>query len=98
VFTPQIACPRCLSEDLVWTESSGHGTVYSYTVCHRPPSPEYEVPYMLAIIDLEEGWSMLSNLVGCAPKEVRVGLPVRVAWLELSDAQLLPVFERSAAA
>ena len=93
VFTPQIACPRCLSERLVWTRSSGRGVVYSYTVCHRPPSPAYEVPYVLAIVDLEEGWSMLSNVVGCDPADARIGLLVRVAWLELGDSLLLPVFE-----
>jgi uncharacterized OB-fold protein len=92
-FTPQIACPRCLSEQWSWVESTGFGFVYSYTICHRSPQPDVEVPYVLAIIDLDEGWSMLSNVVGCEPTTVQIGMRVRVTWRELRGSSLLPVFE-----
>jgi len=91
-FTPQVCCPRCLSEDWTWAESSGRGTVYSYTVCHRAPEPGFDPPYVLAIVDLEEGWSMLSNVVGCDPGDVRTGMAVAVAWERLDDEIVLPVF------
>jgi uncharacterized OB-fold protein len=91
-FTPQIACPGCLSEDVEWTPSSGRGVVYSYTVCSRAPTPGFAVPYVLAIVDLEDGWSMLANVEGCDPGEVRMELPVRVAWRDLDDEICLPVF------
>jgi len=91
-FTPQIACPRCLSENWNYERSSGRGTVYSATVVHRPPSPDFAVPFRLAIVDLDEGWSMLANLVGgpgerCAP----IGARVEVTWIE-RDGRTLPAF------
>ena len=55
-FTPQIACPACLSERWRYERSSGRGTVYSATVVHRAPLPGLETPYQVAIVDLEEGW------------------------------------------
>jgi uncharacterized OB-fold protein len=91
-FTPQVACPRCLSENWAWVESSGRGSVYSFTICHRAPGPGFDVPYALAIVDLEEGWSMLSNIVCCGPHDVRTGLEVVVTWLDVDDELVLPVF------
>jgi uncharacterized OB-fold protein len=94
-FTPQICCPRCLSEEWTWAPSTGVGTVYSYTVCHRAPEPGFDPPYVLAIVDLDEGWHMLSNVVGCEPAGVSLGMRVRVAWHRLDDEIVLPVFEPS---
>ena len=91
-FPPEVCCPGCLAEDWSWAESSGLGSVYSYTVCHRAPEPGFDPPYVLAIVDLAEGWSMLSNVVGCEPGAVRVGLPVAVAWQPLDAQIVLPVF------
>jgi uncharacterized OB-fold protein len=95
-FTPQVACPNCLSERWAWTASSGRGRVYSFTVCHRAPTPGFDVPYVLAIVDLEEGWSMLSNVEGCEPRDVHIGLEVAVAWKPVADV-VLPVFGPAAA-
>ena len=55
VFIPQPICTQCQSERLEWVESSGRGTVYSYTRVHRPPRPAFEVPYVVAIVELDEG-------------------------------------------
>jgi uncharacterized OB-fold protein len=87
-----VCCPACLSEDWEWVASSGRGTVYSYTVVHRPPGPGFTAPYVVAIVDLDEGWQMLTNL-RAAPAVVRIGVSVRVAWEPVGDGQLLPVFE-----
>jgi hypothetical protein len=92
-FTPKMACPSCLSVEWTWVQSPGEGTVYSYTVCHRPPGPGFDVPYVLAIVDLKDGWSLLTNIVGCDAAEVSIGMEVRLAWLELDASTLLPVFE-----
>ncbi len=92
VFIPQPACTRCLSEDLEWVRSSGRGSVYSFTVVHRPQRPEFEVPYTVAIVELEEGWHMLTNLVGSEPGELRIGLPVEVEFKAMSDEISLPMF------
>jgi hypothetical protein len=62
------------------------------TTVHRAPTPGVEVPYVVAVIELEEGWHMLSNVVGCAPGEVRIDMPVRVDFVDVSEDVSLPVF------
>lgn len=62
-FTPKWSCPYCYSENWAYEQSTGHGEVYSSTVVHRGPDETWPTPYVLAIVDLEEGWSMLSRLV-----------------------------------
>lgn len=97
-FTPQIACPRCLSTDWEYRESSGRGVVYSATVVHRAPYPGFTSPYHVAIVDLEEGWQMLSNIVGTDARPgaeadpVPIGTAVTVDWLPLDERIVLPVF------
>ena len=91
VFTPEVACTRCLSESLGWVKSSGRGLLYSYTVIHRPQRPGFEVPYVGAIIELEEGWHMLSNLVDCELERIAVGMPVEVCFLPRGEV-VLPMF------
>ena len=92
VFIPQPVCTGCLGENLEWVESSGRGTLYSFTTVHRPQRPEFEVPYTVAIVELDEGFHMLTNLVDCEPGEVRVGMPVEVAFQRMSDTITLPMF------
>jgi uncharacterized OB-fold protein len=92
VFIPQPLCTHCQSDALAWVESSGRGIVYSYSVVHRAPRPDFAVPYVVAIVELEEGWHMLTNLVDVATEEVRVGLPVEVSFRPMSDAISLPYF------
>jgi uncharacterized OB-fold protein len=96
VFIPQPLCTHCQSEALEWVASSGRGVVYSHTVVHRPPRPAFEAPYVVAIVELEEGWHMLTNLVDVAPGDVQVGMPVEVAFRAMSDAITLPYFRPSA--
>ena len=92
VFIPEPFCTECQSEELEWVESSGRGVVYSMTTVYRPQRPEFEVPYTVAIVELEEGWHMLTNLVDCPPEEIRVGLPVEVTFRRMSDEVTLPLF------
>jgi uncharacterized OB-fold protein len=91
-FTPQIACPRCLSEAWEYRPSSGRGVIYSATTVHRAPFPGFETPYQLAMVDLEEGWTMLANVVG-SEETPGVGAPVAVTWMEIDDELVLPAFE-----
>jgi uncharacterized OB-fold protein len=72
--------------------SSGRGTVYSYTVVHRPPRPAFAVPYIVAIVELDEGWHMLTNLVDVAPAAVTVGMPVEASFRPMSEEITLPYF------
>jgi uncharacterized OB-fold protein len=96
VFVPQPVCGGCLGNDLSWVESSGRGTLYSYTTVERPQQPSFQVPYTVAIVELEEGWHMLSNLVGIAPHEVEIGMPLEVSFERMSDEITLPYFKRRA--
>ncbi|HEX5191965.1 MAG TPA: OB-fold domain-containing protein [Solirubrobacteraceae bacterium] len=91
-FSPQIACPRCLSEEWVYEPSSGRGTIYSATVVHRAPYPGVTAPYRLAIVDLEEGWSMLATVDGDPLAPLAIGTPVRVGWRTGADGRVIPVF------
>ena len=92
VFIPQPCCGSCMSANLEWVESSGRGTLYSHTTVHRPQQPSFEVPYTVVVVELEEGWFMLSNLVGVEPDEIRVGLPLEVCFEERSEEITLPLF------
>ncbi len=92
VFIPQPVCTGCFGDQLEWVTSSGLGTVYSYTVVHRPQRPVFAVPYIVVIAELAEGWYMLSNLVDCDPAEVCVGMPIEVTFREMSEEITLPYF------
>lgn len=80
VFYPRAVCPHCGSSALEWEEATGAGSVHSFTVVHRAPA-EYrdEVPYVVALVDLDEGVRMMTRLVDVEPAGVMVGLPVEVA-------------------
>jgi len=79
--------------DLEWRPASGKGTVYTYTVTYRPPAPFKDVPpYIVATVELEEKVRIMTNLVNCEIDRVRIGMPVRVAWVTIGDFQY-PVFE-----
>jgi uncharacterized OB-fold protein len=91
---PREVCPRCLDSSIEWRKASGRGTVYAVTVENRPQNPGMAAmaPYAIALIDLDEGVRMLSNVVGCAADDVVVGMRVEVTWEPLSDGRQLPLF------
>jgi uncharacterized OB-fold protein len=92
-FVPQAVCTHCLSADWSYAASSGRGVVYSATVGHRAPYPGIEAPYHLAVVDMDEGWTMMSNVVDAdTGASIPIGTRVRVAFLEVGDAYTLPVF------
>jgi hypothetical protein len=95
-FPPSVLCPRCLGEDTEWVRLSGRGTVYSFIVVHRPQHPAFfaDAPYNVAVVELEEGIRMHSNVVDCPPEALRVGLPVEVVFDKVNDEITLPRFRR----
>jgi uncharacterized OB-fold protein len=95
VSYPREICPACLGSALEWRAASGAGEVYACTVEHRVtmPGPWGDEPYVVALVALTEGPRVMTNIVGCDPETVTVGMPVRVAWEELSDGRNLPLFE-----
>jgi uncharacterized protein len=91
-FPPTEHCRQCLSAELRWTPSEGLGEIYSWTVVHRPVSPEFEPPYAPAIITMDEGYQMLTNIVGMAPEDLAVGLRVQVQFHAVGPDLTLPYF------
>lgn len=92
-FIPQPCCGNCLSENLEWIESSGRGTLYSFTTVYRPQQPVFEVPYTVVVVELEEGYFMLSNLIGVEPEDVVIGTPLEVVFEKRSEEISLPLFQ-----
>jgi uncharacterized OB-fold protein len=96
-FPPAEICRACLGTDLAWERSAGLGTLYSWTVVHRPVTPAFEVPYAPAIVDLDEGYQMMTNLIGLPPDAITPALPVQVDFHETGAGLHLPYFRPRAA-
>jgi uncharacterized OB-fold protein len=92
VFTPQAYCRYCHNLNLQWVDSAGVGTVITYTIVHRPPTPAFEVPYVIAIVRLDEGYEMMTNIVDSPPESVRIGDRVQLTLMAISDEITLPCF------
>jgi uncharacterized OB-fold protein len=91
-FPPQPFCPRCTSDDVEVFLASGHGTLHSYVINHRA-APGFTAPYVIAVVELEEGPRLLTNLVeaGADPDALPLDLPVEVGFEPAGDMSL-PVF------
>ncbi len=81
-------CPTCLGEGFEWNEVSGRGTVYTFAIMHQRYHPAWEpdLPYNIAVVELDEGPRMPANIIGVANDEIIVGMPVEVAWEREGDA------------
>jgi uncharacterized protein len=85
-WPPQVACPTCLSEEYEWTATAGRGRLYSYSVVRRPVDPaRFDVPYVLAVVELDEGPRMLTNIIDCPFDQLRVELPVELRVVAFDD-------------
>ena len=89
-FYPRPHCLSCGSGDLAWVQAKGTATVYSMTEIHMAPSPEFAIPYVVAIVELDEGPKMMTNLVN---GRCQIGDRVRLAWRAREGKPPLPVFE-----
>ena len=107
IFFPRSFCPFCAAASgtgpadaatgpLQWREASGRATVYAAVVEHRPQAAGASFsdgePYCVALVDLEEGVRMMTNIVGCPPEDVRCGMAVTVSWEPLGDGRQLALF------
>jgi uncharacterized OB-fold protein len=95
---PREVCPHCQSTDIEFRAAEGGATVYAVSVQHMPvwPGLADRAPYVVALVDLDEGVRMMTNLVGASPTSFSVGQRVQLTWEELSDGRQLPQFEPSA--
>ena len=83
-----------MSNDYQWVPLSGKGTVYSHIAYHRAWHPSYQdkVPYNVSLVDLNEGGRLVTNVVGCAPEDVKIGMNVEVIYEDLPE-YTLPKFQ-----
>jgi uncharacterized OB-fold protein len=95
---PRPWCTECLNEDLEFVSSAGIGTVHSYTVIRRTAHPAFvgRVPYVFALVDLDEGVRVVTNVVGCEPDAVHIGHRVRVCFETIDDEYTAVLFEPEA--
>jgi uncharacterized OB-fold protein len=91
-FYPRIICSHCGGADLHWQAASGRGVLASFTVVERGISAAYPAPYVVALVDLDEGPRMMSQIVDPAPGRLRIGAAVEVAFENWSEDITLPVF------
>lgn len=91
---PREYCPVCLSDDLEWVSVSGKGRVYTYTVVHRAADPRFQsqIPYIYAVIQLDEGPRLISNVVDCDIDDVTIDMPVAVHFDDVTDETTLVKF------
>jgi len=94
-FPPAEHCRQCLSTALEWERSVGIGIVYSWTVVYRAATPVFETPYAPAIIDMAEGFQILTNIIDTEVAQLRVGLAVTVDFRAVGDDLWLPYFRPS---
>lgn len=91
-FPPQPFCPHCASDDIEVFPASGHGTLHSYVINHRA-APGFTAPYVIAVVELDEGVRLLTNIVGVEPEPdaLPLDLPVEVVFETVGDTAL-PMF------
>lgn len=94
-WPPSIICPECHSSETKWIVAGGKGKVYSFAVYHHAFHKTFEndIPYVVAIVSLDEGPHILSNIIGCSPEDVRCDMPVEVTWDDVTEEFSLPKFK-----
>lgn len=98
-FPPRPFCPKCGSRSVAWFTASGHGRLFSYVINHRPaPGFQDEVPYAIAVVELDEGPRMMTNLVDIeqTPEALQLDLPLEVTFEQVSEEISLPKFRPAA--
>jgi uncharacterized OB-fold protein len=90
IHPPSVRCPSCLSKDIGVAAASGDAVVYAFTINHQPWYPGLEPPYVIAIVELPEqdGLRLTTGIVGIAPDDVRIDMPVRVQFEQYDDVWL----------
>ncbi len=89
---PRPFCGQCQSSRWESSESSGEGTVYSYTILHHPPIPGYDLPCPVALVDLAEGTRLVANIAGCKPEDIHIGMKVECRIEDADPSMKLPFF------
>ncbi len=95
-FYPRVLCAGCGSRNLEWLEASGRATLYTFAIVHQPPHPGFrdDLPYITAIVELEEGVRIPSQVIGIEPDPdlLHIGMQLEVAFEEIDESITLPKF------
>jgi uncharacterized OB-fold protein len=93
-FPPAARCPRCWSSEWAWERVSGRGTVFSFVTFQRSYHPAFRgaLPYVVAIVELDDGVRFTTRLTEVQPEDVRVGMPVELVFTDVGDRDVLPLF------
>jgi uncharacterized protein len=96
-FPPAPICPRCWSTESSWERASGRGRIHTFIVVHRPQHPAFfeDVPYNVAIVELDEGPRIHTRIVGTSNEELAIGLRVEVAFEKKDDDVTFPYFRKA---
>ena len=96
-FPPGIICANCNSLEAEWVKLSGRGKVYTWNIFHQLYNPAFaqDLPYNVAVIELEEGPRITSNIVGCKNEDIHIGMAVEVVFEDITDDVTLPKFRPS---
>ena len=99
-FYPRPFCPKCWGDDVEWKEATGRGTLYTYSIVVQNDLPPFNerVPYVAAVVELEEGPRVMTNIEGTPHDELRVGMPVTVGFRPLDDEITIAIFRAAAPA
>jgi uncharacterized OB-fold protein len=95
-FYPRRYCPNCLSDAIAWHKASGRGTLHTYIINHRPaPGFEQDAPYVIAIVQLDEGPRLMTNIVNVEPRPENLipDMPVEVVFEDVNEEITLPKFQ-----
>ena len=94
-FYPRSECPRCFANDLEWVKVSGRGRLHAFTVVRQPANAAFtgDAPYVYAVVQLDEGPRMVSNVVGCNIEDVRVDMPLEVVFDDVTQEWTLVKFK-----
>jgi uncharacterized protein len=97
-FPPTVTCRHCHQRTVAWAISTGRGSIYSWTVVWRPVQPSFTVPYAVAIVDVDDGFRMISNIVDCDAEKITSGMRVEVIFHAPNDEFVIPYFRPLTAA
>ena len=94
-WPPSVICPMCYSDHTGWIVASGKGKIFSFVIYHQAFHSAFEsdLPYVVAIVELEEGPRLLTNIIGCSHDALRCDIPVKVTWEDITEDFSLPKFQ-----
>jgi uncharacterized OB-fold protein len=91
---PRPFCPRCWSDDVVWEDASGRATLYTYSTVFMNDLPPFKerLPYVAAMVDLDEGPRVMTNVIDCDPTDLSIGMELQIDFREITEEISVPVF------